>query len=173
MAESRNVFVGILAILLGLMVIVFPLISVFTVSDIAGIGIIFLGIWLILQGFKNWEKSMAAGIAGLLLAIFAIMFGIVFIKDVKAFEFFTFIALYIVGFFIALAGVTSLISGEGIKGKAIGAVGIIIGILFIVIGKYVGNPLVLAAIIGAFLIIAGILEIFGKFEEINIPNADK
>jgi uncharacterized membrane protein len=50
MAESRNVFVGILAILLGLIIIVFPLISVFTFSAIAGIGMIFLGIWLIFDG---------------------------------------------------------------------------------------------------------------------------
>ena len=173
MAESKNVFIGILAIILGLIIIMFPLISVFTVSDIVGIGIIFLGIWLILHGFKIWEKNLAGAVADLILAVFAIIFGIVFIADIKAFEFFTFIALYIVGFFIALAGVTSLISGEGIKGKAIGALGIIIGILFVAIGSYVNNPLVLAAIIGAFLIIAGILEIFDKFEEISAPIADK
>jgi uncharacterized membrane protein HdeD (DUF308 family) len=173
MAESRNVFVGILAILLGLIIIVFPLISVFTFSAIAGIGMIFLGIWLILHGFKIWEKNLAAGIADLLLAVFAIMLGIVFIGDIKAFEFFTFIALYIVGFFIALAGLISLISGEGLKGKAIGALGIIVGILLVILGSYVGNPLVLAAVIGAFLILAGILEIFGKFGDMELPVGDK
>lgn len=172
MAENKNVFVGILAILLGLIVILFPLISIFTINDIAGIGIIFVGIWLILQSFKNGEKSLAAGVAGLIVAVFAIMLGIVFIADIKAFQFFTFIALYIVGFFIALAGITALISDSGFKGKAIGALGILIGILFVLIGSYVGNPLVLAAIIGAFLIIAGIMEISGKFEEIGSPKED-
>jgi uncharacterized membrane protein HdeD (DUF308 family) len=157
---------------LGLIVIVFPLISLFTINDIAGIGIIFLGIWFLAQSFKN--ESLAAGVAGLLLAIFAILLGIVFIKDIKAFQFFTFVALYIVGFFIALAGITSLITGEGLKGKAIGALGIIIGILFVVVGSYVGNPLVLAAIIGAFLIIAGIMEVFDLFGENKekIPETD-
>jgi len=167
MSETRNVFVGILTIILGLIVIIFPLISVFTINDIAGIGIIFLGIWFLAQSFKNWEKSSAAGIANLLLAIFAIIFGIVFIGDIKAFQFFTFIALYIVGFFIILAGINGLITGKGPKGKAIGALGIIIGILFIVIGYFVGNPLVLAAVIGAFLIIAGIMEISGKFGDFD------
>ena len=163
MEKTRNIFVGVLAIILGLIVILFPLISVFTINKIAGIGIIFLGIWFLAQSFKT--DSLAAGIASLILAIFAIIFGIVFIGDIKAFEFFTFIALYIVGFFIALAGITSLISGEGLKGKAIGALGIIIGIIFVIVGSYVGNPLVLAAIIGAFLIIAGIMEIFDLFNE--------
>ena len=147
-----------MGILLGIIVIVFPLISIFTVNAIAGIGIIFVGIWILIKSLKN--DSLAAGVAGLILAVFAIMMGIVFIGDIKVFEFFTFIALYVVGFFLALAGVESLISGKGSKGKAIGALGIILGILFIVMGTYAANPLVLAALIGAFLIIAGLIEIF-------------
>ncbi len=166
MDDGKNVMLGILGILLGIIVIVFPLISIFTVNAIAGIGIIFLGIWILVKSLKN--DSIAAGVAGLIVAIFAIMIGIVFVGDIKAFEFFTFITLYVVGFFIALAGVTSLISGEGLKGKAIGALGIVIGILFVVIGTYAGNPLVLAALIGAFLIIAGIMEIYAP-QMINAP----
>ena len=158
MENGRNVLFGILAIIMGLIVIMFPLISIFTVNAIAGIGIIFVGIWIMIKSLKN--DSIAAGIAGLIIAVFAIMMGIVFVGDIKAFQFFTFIALYVVGFFLALAGVESLISRKGIKGKGIGALGILIGILFVVIGTYAGNPLVLAALIGAFLIIAGIMEIF-------------
>ena len=163
MNDTRNVLVGILAVILGLIVIFFPLISIFTINEIAGIGIIFLGFWFMSQSLKS--GSLAAGVAGLLLAIFALLLGIVFIKDIKAFEFFTFIALYIVGFFIILAGLAALISGEGLKSKVIGALGIIIGIIFALVAPYVGNPLILAAIIGAFLIIAGLMEIFNLFGE--------
>ncbi len=158
MNEGKNVVLGILGILLGVIVIVFPLISVFTVNAIAGIGIIFIGIWILLKSLKN--DSIAAGVAGLIVAVFAIMMGIVFIGDIKAFEFFSFIALYIVGFFVALAGLESLISGKGLKGKGVGALGIVIGILLVVLGSFAANPLVLAALIGAFLIIAGLIEIF-------------
>lgn len=158
MDNEKNLLLGIVGILLGIIVIVFPLISIFTVNAIAGIGIIFVGIWILIKSLKN--DSLAAGVAGLILAVFAIMMGIVFVGDIKAFEFFTFIALYVVGFFLALAGVESLISGKGSKGKAIGALGIILGILFVVMGTYAANPLVLAALIGAFLIIAGLIEIF-------------
>jgi membrane protein HdeD len=170
MAGERNVLLGILGILLGIIVIVFPLISIFTVNAIAGIGLIFVGLWIIFKSLKN--DSLAAGVAGLLVAIFAIMMGIVFIGDIKAFEFFSFIALYIVGFFLALAGVESLISGKGIQSKGTGVLGIIIGILFVVIGTYAANPLVLAALIGAFLIIAGIVEIFEP-NVITIPETPK
>jgi membrane protein HdeD len=170
MVNEKNLLLGILGILLAIIVIVFPLISIFTVNAIAGIGIIFIGIWILIKSLKN--DSLAAGVAGLIVAVFAIMMGIVFIGDIKAFEFFTFIALYVVGFFIALAGITSLISGEGLKGKATGALGIIIGILFVIIGTYAANPLVLAATIGAFLIIAGIIEIIAP-QMINDPQIDK
>jgi uncharacterized membrane protein HdeD (DUF308 family) len=158
MDNGRNVLFGVLGILMGLIVILFPLISIVTVNAIAGIGIIFVGIWILIKSLKN--DSIAAGVAGLIVAVFAIMMGIVFIGDIKAFEFFTFIALYVVGFFLALAGVESLISGKGLQAKGVGALGIIIGILFVIIGTYAGNPLVLAALIGAFLILAGIVEIF-------------
>jgi uncharacterized membrane protein HdeD (DUF308 family) len=164
MTETKNVFVGILAVILGLIVILFPLISVSTFSVIAGVGILFLGIWILAQAFKT--KSLATGIADLIIAIFAIILGIVFIGDIKAFQFFSALALYIVGAFVALSGLSSLSSG-GTKGKAIGVLGIILGVLFIVIGTYAYNPLVLAAVIGAFFIIAGIMEIFDLFSEIN------
>ncbi len=164
MTKTKNVFVGILAVILGLIVILFPLISVSTFSLIAGVSIIFLGIWILAQAFKT--KSLAAGIADLIIAIFAIILGIVFIGDIKAFQFFSALALYLVGTFVALSGLTSL-SGEGTKGKAMGVLGIILGVLFIVIGTYAYNPLILAAVIGAFLIIAGIMEIFDLFDSEN------
>lgn len=46
MAEGSNVLLGILAIILCILVLAFPLFSVFTASVIAGFAIIFLGIWL-------------------------------------------------------------------------------------------------------------------------------
>jgi len=167
MVNEKNLLRGIVGILLGIIVIVFPLISIFTVNAIAGIGIIFVGIWILIKSLRN--DSMAAGVAGLIVALFAIMMGIVFIGDIKAFQFFSFIALYVVGFFLALAGLESLISGKGAKAKGIGALGIILGILFVIIGSYVANPLVLAALIGAFLIIAGLIEIIAP-EMINAPD---
>lgn len=165
MVEERKVFVGILAIILGLIVIAFPFISAVTLNVLTGIGLIFVGIWLIVQSVTVWEKSPAAGISDFILAIFAILFGVVFVADIKLFEFVMFLALYILGFFMLLYGIVTIFTGKGIKGKAIGVISIVLGVLYILIGTYMGHLLYLAAIIGAFLIIAGIMEILDMFGE--------
>lgn len=123
MNEGKNTLIGILAIILGLIVIVFPLVSVLTFSVLMGLGIIFLGIWFFSQSFHVWEKNLAAGIADLLLGIIAVLFGIVFLGDVRAFEFLTFLALYIVGLFLIIAGLMALFSGKDLKARGIGILG--------------------------------------------------
>lgn len=170
MNEGKNTLIGILAIILGLIVIVFPLVSVLTFSVLMGLGIIFLGIWFFSQSFHVWEKNLAAGIADLLLGIIAVLFGIVFLGDVRAFEFLTFLALYIVGLFLIIAGLMALFSGKDLKARGIGILGIIFGILYFILGMYVANPLFLAIIIGVFLILAGIMEIFIKPPEEAKPS---
>lgn len=160
MTEKNNTLIGILAIILGLIVIAFPLISVLTLSVLAGLGIIFLGIWFFVQSFNVWGKNLAAGIADLLLGIFAVLFGIVFLGNVPAFEFLTFLALYIAAFFLIIAGLMGLFSGKDTKSRVIGILGVIFGLLYMIVGIYLTNPLFLAAIVGAFLILAGLMEIF-------------
>ena len=103
-----------------IIVIIFPLVSVATLSVLAGLGIIFLGFWLIYQGYKAWSKNLAAGITSLILAFFAIAFGIVFLGNIEALSFVTFLAVYIVGFFLIVTGLTSLFTDSGLKAKGIG-----------------------------------------------------
>jgi hypothetical protein len=173
MNVERNVYLGILAIILGFIVIIFPLISVFTLSLLVGIGIIFLGIWLLIQGYNVWSKNLAAGIADLILAIFAIFFGIGITGNITALSFLTFLALYIIGFFLILTGLTALLSNKGIKTKGIGVLGVILGLLYLIIAIYLRNPLFLAIILGAFLIIAGLMEIFLTTPELPFINDSK
>ena len=76
MAKEGNVLLGILAIILGILVLIFPLFSVFTVSILAGLSILFLGIWLLIQSFSVWESSKGVSIAYLILGILGIIVGI-------------------------------------------------------------------------------------------------
>ncbi|HEX3013900.1 MAG TPA: DUF308 domain-containing protein [Methanobacterium sp.] len=108
MAEGNNVLLGILAIILGILVIAFPLLSVFTASVMAGFAILFLGIWLLVQSFGTWEASKAASMAFLILGLIAIVCGIGLFGHILLFSFLASIWFFFAGFFLILSGIMSL-----------------------------------------------------------------
>jgi uncharacterized membrane protein HdeD (DUF308 family) len=160
LVKEGNILLGILAIILGLLVMVFPLFSVFTASVIAGIGILFLGIWFLIQCFAVWDNSKGASIAYLILGIMALVVGIGLFGNVLAFSFLVSLWLYIAGFFLIISGIMSLFAKDGTMGKGSGALGVILGILYIVLAAYAWNPLYLALLIGIWLIVDGIALFF-------------
>ena len=159
MAEGRNVLLGILAILLGLIVIAFPLISVLLLSSIVGIGLIFIGVWLLAQSFEIWSSNKGVSIAALILGILGIIVGIGLFGKIVAFSILVGLIIYIGGLFLIISGIISLVSGQGSAGRWGGILGIILGILYIIIGVYALNPLYLAFIIGLWLVITGLFMI--------------
>lgn len=165
MAEEKNMLIGILAIILGILVIAFPLISVFTLSVLVGIGILFLGIWFLVQTFRVWESSKAASIAYLILGIIAIVAGIGMVGNILALSFLASFIIYLAGFFLFISGILTLFTGEGTAGKGVGGLGIILGILYIIIGMFALNPFYLALLIGIWLIFDGIALFFVKPSE--------
>ncbi len=160
MAEGGNVLLGILAIILGLLVIAFPLFSVFTASVLAGFAVIFLGIWLLSQSFGTWSKSKGASIAFLILGIIAVIGGIGLFGNILAFSLLASFWLYFAGFFLIISGIMSFFTKEGTAGKGVGGLGIILGILYIILGSYAWNPYYLALLIGIWLIVDGITLFF-------------
>lgn len=160
MAEGNNVLLGILAIILGLLVIAFPLFSVFTASVLAGFAIIFLGIWLLAQSFGTWGASKAASISFLILGLIAIVCGIGLFGSIVAFSVLASFWLYFAGFFLIISGIMSFFVKEGTAGKGIGGIGVILGILYIILASYAWNPYYLAFLIGIWLIIDGVTLFF-------------
>lgn len=172
MAAGKNVLLGILAIILGLMVIAFPLISVFTFSVLAGMGVLILGIWFLVQAFSVWESSKGVSIAYLILGIIAIIAGIGLVGNILALSFLASFILYLAGFFLFISGVITLFTGEGGSAKGVGVLGILIGIIYLILGLYAWDPFYLALLIGIWLIISGVFEIFKPQEEINTDSAE-
>lgn len=173
MATERNVLLGILAIILGLMVIAFPLISVFTFSVLAGLGVLILGIWFLVQAFAIWEGSKGSSIAYLILGIIAIIAGIGLVGNILALSFLASFILYLAGFFMFISGVLTLFAGEGGAAKGIGGLGIILGILYIILGLYAWDPFYLALLIGVWLIISGIFQLFAPKKEESVDAVEE
>jgi uncharacterized membrane protein HdeD (DUF308 family) len=157
--KDNNILLGILAIILGLAVIAFPLISVFLVSDIVAIGIIFIGVWLLTQSIVTWESSKALSIFALIVGILGIIVGIGLFGKILAFSILVGMIIYIGGFFLIISGLITLLSGSGSSGRWGGLIGIILGILYIIIGLYALNPFYLAFLIGLWLIITGLFMV--------------
>ncbi|NYB51228.1 MAG: DUF308 domain-containing protein [Methanobacteriaceae archaeon] len=160
MVQERNVLLGILSIILGLMVIAFPLISVFTFSVLAGLGVLILGIWFLVQAFAVWEASKVSSVAYLILGIVAIIAGIGLVGNILALSFLASFILYLAGMFLLISGLIAIFTGEGGSAKGLGGFGIILGILYIILGLYAWDPFYLALLIGIWLVINGIFQLF-------------
>lgn len=166
---SNHTLLGILTIILGILVMVFPFISVFTVSVLAGLGILFLGIWLLSLGFGAWAQSKGLGVTYLILGIIAIIVGLALFGNVLALSFLASLWLYLGGFFLIIGGVLGFFARDATLHKGSNALLIIMGILYVILGTYALNPLYLAIIIGISLVIDGIALLFVNPVEIVEP----
>ncbi|MCC7551847.1 MAG: DUF308 domain-containing protein [Methanobacterium sp.] len=157
----KNVIVGILAIILGLIVLAFPLAGLVAASVLTGFVILMIAIWLLIVGGSQLETSKTAGILNLVLGIIVLIIGIGLIFSPALFAFLTGFLLYLAGIFMIIAGVIALASRNEFKNATwAGVLGIILGILYIILGTFAFDPIYLGILIGIWLVISGILALF-------------
>jgi len=157
----KNVIVGILAIILGLIVLAFPLAGLVAASVLTGFVILMIAIWLLIVGGSQLETSKTAGILNLVLGIIVLIIGIGLIFSPALFAFLTGFLLYLAGIFMIIAGIIALASRNEFKNATwAGVLGIILGILYIILGTFAFDPIYLGVLIGIWLVISGILALF-------------
>jgi membrane protein HdeD len=157
----ENKGTAILLIILGLIILAVPILGLIPLSLITGFIVLFLGLGLILSGIATMGESAGMGILEIILGIIALVLGIGFIFNPGLFSWLVGFIVWIVGLFLIIAGIIGLISGAG-GNRWNGAIALIIGILYVIIGTLVANPQVLGALIGLWLLITGILMLFMK-----------
>lgn len=161
MAEPISTMTAVLYILLGVLIIAFPILGISSLGVLVGIGIIFIGIWLISNSYKNCRINQEMSLTILILAIIGIIVGIGLIGQLNAFNIPLDTVIYLGAFFLIIAGIIALLLfNKGMLRKWGGICGITLGIIYLVIGIYSLNPIFLAIVVGAFLILTGIFEIF-------------
>ncbi|MCK9151182.1 DUF308 domain-containing protein [Methanobacterium alcaliphilum] len=148
-------------IILGLIVLAFPLLGVIPASVITGFIVLILGLGLLLGGIVEMGESAALGILEVVLGIIALILGIGFIFNPAMFSFLAAFIIYLAGFFLIIAGIMGVISNVG-GSRWNGIVAIVIGVLYLIIGSFVSDPRVLGALIGLWLLITGIIMLFQK-----------
>ena len=156
----KNKVVSLLAIIFGIMIIAFPIFGVIAASEIIGLSVLFIAIYLLIVGTSIMDYNTSGAIIDIVLGIVLLLISIGLIFNPALFGFLAEITLYIAGIILILVSVVSLINNrDSHYGFYIGISGIILGVCYIIIGTYISNPVILGALIGIWLVISGVLRL--------------
>ena len=162
MVETRNILIGVFAIIIGILVMAFPLLGVFSFSIIDGTVCLLISLWIIMHSVGDWNVNKTSSISFLVLGIIGFIFGLLILGNINVYSFFVGITFYVAGIILLIAGLLFIIRGEDRNIKLIGILGAIAGLISIIIGYYSMNPYFVALIIGFVLIIYGIYRIINR-----------
>ncbi len=153
--------IGIALVILGLIVLLFPLLGVIPLAVLTGVAVLFLGIGLLLTGINVMAESAAMGLIELILGILALILGIGFIFNPGLFSFVAAVFVFIGGIFLIIAGIADVASKAG-GSRWTGLISLILGIIYVIVAVLVANPFYLGILIGAWLLITGIILLIQK-----------
>lgn len=152
---------AIVLIILGLIVLAFPLLGVVPAAVITGFLVLIFGLGLLFGGITEMGESAGLGILEIILGVIALVLGIGFIFNPGLFAFLAGLLIYIIGIFLVVVGIIGVITKAG-NSRWNGVVAIIIGLLYMIVGAYVSNPIYLGILIGLWLLLMGIIMLFQK-----------
>ncbi|MDO5850942.1 MAG: hypothetical protein Q4Q23_00455 [Methanobacteriaceae archaeon] len=152
---------GVVAILLGLIAIIFPLLGVKTLGLLSVFFFILLAAWLFVAGCEIWDIKKIGAIIFLLLAfILVLMSGELLFMPEKISILVEYITI-IAGFVFIIVGILNIIGSRIFKPSLLmGVINVMLGIIYILLGTFLANPIVLGSFIGAWLIINGLFSFF-------------
>ncbi|RBQ24474.1 hypothetical protein ALNOE001_01210 [Candidatus Methanobinarius endosymbioticus] len=161
---DNRVTVGILAIIFGILLMVFPIFSQFILSVIAGIGILILGIYCIVLRSHLWGSSKVSSVLHIILGVLGIIVGIMLVGNVLLFDTLISLYLYIVGFMLLFSGLVGLFTRIMMPTKVSTNLMALLGIITLILGYFaLLSPLYATIILGLILIIDGIAICIGMY----------
>lgn len=156
----KTKFISLLSIILGMLVIIFPVMGVIGISSLIGLSVLLISIYLLVLGVAIMDYNKRGSILDLALGLILLLLSISLIFDPALLGFLAEITLYLAGIILILVGLASLINNRTSRyGFYIGIIGVVLGLLYIIIGTFIANPIVLGSLIGIWLIASGILRL--------------
>jgi uncharacterized membrane protein HdeD (DUF308 family) len=156
----KSKFISLLGILLGLLIIIFPMMGVIGVADLIGLSVLLISIYLLVVGIAIIDYNKTGAILDLILGLILLLLSICLIFNPALLGFLAEITLYLAGIMLIIVGLVSLINNRTSRyGFYIGIAGVVLGLLYIIIGTYVANPIILGTLIGIWLVISGVLKL--------------
>ena len=156
----KNKIVSLLAIIFGIMIIAFPMIGIISSGAILGLSVLLISIFTLMTGLMIIYYNTSGAIIDIILSMILLFISIGIIFNPTLIGFLTEISLYLGGIILIIGGVVSLINNRTSKnGFYIGIAGIILGVIYIIVGTYVANPIILGTLIGIWLVISGVMRL--------------
>lgn len=156
----KQTTISIIAIILGIIIIAFPMLGVITAADILGLSVLLLAIFLLANGVSEVEYNTTRGLINTILGILMLIISLGLIFNPSIFAFLTALTIYLAGIFLIIIGLIIIVGNRDNKyGFWMGILGIVLGVIYIILGTYINNPLILGSLIGIWLLVTGILNL--------------
>jgi uncharacterized membrane protein HdeD (DUF308 family) len=150
---------GVLTILFGLILLIFPWFGLWTLTAIVGFILMLIGIGLLVFGAYTYQASKGAGVAFLVLGLLGLIAGVGLFGNVEAFAALAGLGLYLSGFILIIAGLIHVLKPRTRLSREVGLLGIIVGVAYVILGSFAVDPRGLSILMGIWLIIAGITSL--------------
>ena len=159
----KSKFISILAIIFGLLLIIFPVMGFIKVNDLIGLSLLLISIYLLVVGVSIIDYNKRGAILDLFLGVVLLLLSLCLIYNIAIIGFLAQITIYLAGIMLIIVAVVSLVNNRQSRyGFYIGIAGVVLGLLYIIIGTYVANPVILGSLIGLWLIISGVLRFLDR-----------
>ena len=156
----KQTTISIIAIILGILIIAFPMLGVIAASDILGLSVLLLAIFLLANGVSEVEYNTTRGLINTILGIIMLIISLGLIFNPSIFAFLTALTIYLAGIFLIIIGLIIIVGNRDNKyGFWMGILGIVLGVIYIILGTYIKDPLILGSLIGIWLLVTGILNL--------------
>ena len=156
----KQTTISIIAIILGIITIAFPILGVIAAADILGLSVLLLAIFLLTNGVSEVEYNTTRGLLNTILGILMLIISLGLIFNPNIFAFLTALTIYLAGIFLIIIGLIIIVGNRDNKyGFWMGILGILLGVIYIIIGTYINNPIILGSLIGIWLLVTGILNL--------------
>lgn len=156
----KTKFISLLSIIFGLIIIIFPIMGLIGVSSLISLSVLLISIYLLVVGVSIIDYNKSGSVLDLTLGIILLLLSIGLIFNPALLGFLAEITLYLAGIMLIVVGLVSLINNRNSRfGFYIGIAGVVLGLLYIIIGTYIANPIILGTLIGIWLVITGVLKI--------------
>ena len=157
---NKQTTISIIAIILGIITIAFPMLGVIAAADILGLSVLLLAIFLLANGVSEVEYNTTRGLLNTILGIVMLIISIGLIFNPSIFAFLTALTIYLAGIFLIIIGLIVIVGNRDNKyGFWMGILGIVLGVIYIILGTYINNPIILGSLIGIWLLLTGILNL--------------